>query len=622
MEDKQIPQNEGTEKKKGKKVALVISGCVVGALLALYLLLCAWTGLSGSVLPNVHVGPLDLGGMSEQQVQQAVEQWAESHYGSTTYTLYSGGACETFDGSYVVVDAQDAARQAWEVGRSEMFLRRGAVIVARLVGMEKTVSCQPRLSEEGREELQRTLLRLNQQVGSPLVETVWSVNGDALVITRGVAGRWVNQPQTTNRLLAAMETPDQTRVEAVVVVAEPRELNLDEVYGQIHTQAQDAQIDAQTYQATPHVVGVDFDLDRAKTQFAALAEGQTGQISLEITMPNQTQESLNAILFRDELGRCETNIGGTANRLSNVITAAKALDGVVLAPGQVFSYNDTLGPRSVENGYKPAPAYIGGQTVDEVGGGICQDSSTLYMAVLRANLEIVERTNHMYTVGYVPNGMDATVVYNAIDFKFKNNTEYPIRIRATVEGRKLTVAVTGTKAQPFTVKLFNETLSTTAYEVVYKPDNSIPPGKTEVETTAYTGCKVRVYRCVYDGDGNLLSRVVESTNNYRHRDKVVLYNPADAASLGLVDAQGNVHETVLPVQPAPEPIPDPTPEPEPEPEPEPQPEPEPEPEPEPQPQPEPALPAEPTPDAPDAPAQPEQSGEQNAEQTSGQEGTL
>ena len=319
-------------------------------------------------------------------------------------------------------------------------------------------------------------------------------------------------------------------------------------------------------------------------------------------MPAKTREGLNALLFRDELGRCETNIGGTANRLSNVITAAKSIDGIVLAPGQVFSYNDALGPRTVANGYKAAPAYIGGQTVDEVGGGICQDSSTLYMAVLRANLEIVERTNHMYTVGYVPNGMDATVVYNAIDFKFKNNTEYPVRIRAIVEGRKLTVTVTGTKTQPFTVKLFNETLSTTPYEVVYKPDDTVAPGTTVVETTAYTGCKVRVYRCVYDGEGNLLSRTLESTNNYRHRDKVILYNPVDAVSLGLADAQ----ETVQPVQPEPEPIPEPTPEPTPEPAPQPEPEPQPEP---------------PTPEVPDVPAQTEEPVVEPEQETSQEEET-
>lgn len=621
MEQNLPPENEGMNKvKKGRKIALLISGGAVGAILGVYLLLCAWSGLNGAILPGVCAGPVELGGKTEQQAQQMVQEWAEDYYGGTVYTLYSGDVEQAFDGKFIAVDAEDVAKRAVEIGRTEPFLQRGAVIAARLLGRDEEIGCEPHLTEEGEREFMQAMTLLNQKVGVPLIETVWSVNGNVLTVTRGTTGRRVNWPQTQAGLLAATEIPGMTRVEAVLVSTPPEELDLKQVYEQIHTLAQDAQIDPKTYQATDHVVGVDFDLESAKTQFASLAEGETMRVELEITMPERTKEQLNGLLFRDELGRCETDIGGTNNRLSNVITAAKAFDGVVLAPGQVFSYNDALGPRTVENGYKAAPAYIGGKTVDEVGGGICQDSSTLYMAVLRANLEIVERTNHMYTVGYVPNGMDATVVYNAIDFKFKNNTEYPIRIRAQVDGRKLTVTITGTEKEAFTVKLFNETLSTTPYEVIYKQDNSIAPGKTEVETTAYTGCKVRVYRCVYDGAGNLVSRTLESTNNYRHRDKVILYNPADAAKLGLVDAAGKVHETVLPVQPAPEPAPEPIPEPAPEPEPEPTPEPTPEPAPEPDPEPalEPAP--EPAPEPPVEQETPSVEPEQGAEQTADQEG--
>ena len=609
MDENMTPQNEGVNTvKKGRKIALLAGGCAAGAIVGVYLLLCVWTGLSHAILPGVTAGPVELGGKTRQQAQQAVAEWAEDHYANTAYTIYSGDAEQTLDGKFIAVDEADVAERAWEIGRAEPFLQRGAVIATRLLGQNNEVSCHPYLSEEGEREFANAMMQLNQMVGTPLVETVWSVNGNALTITRGTTGRRINWPETQKRLLEAAETADVTRVEAVIVSAMPEELDLTEVYGQIHTQAQDAQIDSQSYQATEHVVGVDFDLEQAKARFATLQEGETLQVELQLTVPEVTREKLNGLLFRDELGRCETNIGGTANRLSNVVTAAKAIHGIVLAPGEEFSYNKALGPRTVENGYKAAPAYIGGQTVDEVGGGICQDSSTLYMAVLRANLEIVARTNHMYTVGYVPNGMDATVVYNAIDFKFKNNTDYPIRILAQVENRKLTVRVMGTKVTPFTVKLFNETLSTTPYEVVYKPDASVAPGKTVVETTAYTGCKVRVYRCVYDGDGNQISKTLESTNNYRHRDKVILYNPADAAALGLVDPEGNVHETVLPVQPAPEPVPEPTPEPVPEPEPTPEPEPEPEPVPEPAPEPA------PEPDVPvqeDAPVtEPEQVVEQ------------
>jgi hypothetical protein len=193
----------------------------------------------------------------------------------------------------------------------------------------------------------------------------------------------------------------------------------------------------------------------------------------------------------------------------------------------VFSYNPVVGPRTTETGFKPAPAYVQGQTVDEVGGGICQTSSTLYLATLRANLEIVERQNHSYISSYITAGMDATVSYGALDYRFKNNTAYPIRIEAGVANRQLTIRIYGTKTDDVTVKMTYEILSTTPYGVVYKADSSVPAGTTKVSVTPYTGYKVVTYRNLYNGSGTLISSTQEAVSTYKTRDKVILYNPAD-----------------------------------------------------------------------------------------------
>lgn len=118
-------------------------------------------------------------------------------------------------------------------------------------------------------------------------------------------------------------------------------------------------------------------------------------------------------------------MSGSSNRKFNVKLSAEACNGVILMPGEEFSYNNTTGSRSADKGYLPAPVYSGGASVDETGGGICQTSSTIYYAVLHTTLEIVERHAHMYSVGYVPDGMDATVYFGLSDFRFKNNTDYP-----------------------------------------------------------------------------------------------------------------------------------------------------------------------------------------------------
>ena len=170
---------------------------------------------------------------------------------------------------------------------------------------------------------------------------------------------------------------------------------------------------------------------------------------MTVTNPEHTTEEINAMLFRDELSKNWTMVrlwnrdycnevrtslsGSSSNRISNVKKACELLDGMILIPGQSFSFNEALGERTDVNGWLPATAYANGEVRQEYGGGICQVSSTLYNAVLYANLEIVERACHQFQVGYLPWGMDATVSWGWPDFKFRNDAEYPVKIHAWVD---------------------------------------------------------------------------------------------------------------------------------------------------------------------------------------------
>lgn len=557
-------QVERREMGRKKKVILAAAGGLTALILLGYLCLCIFVGASDRILPGVYAGEVPLGGMTKQEAVRSMEEWLERGYAQANYELRCGDSTVRLDGSIAAVDAQNGAAQyAYLVGREEPFLKRGAVILSQLLGGRKIVPGLVHLNASGEERVEQALEELGRTESVPLVETVWAVNGDKLTITKGVTGVNVDRDGAMTALLAALQSSGDHKIEIPVTRTKPAALDLQQIHTQLYAQAADAYVQRDEQgecQIVPHIVGIDFDAGQAQERFDAMNEGDTVQIPLTVTMPDMTQSKLQGMLFADVLGECSTNIGGTEYRLNNVIVAAKAMNGKILMPGDVFSYNDTLGARTTANGYLPAPAYIGGKTVDDVGGGICQNSSTLYLAVLRANLEIVERTNHMYAVGYVPDGLDATVAYNAIDFKFRNSTPHPIRIEARVSGRTMIVKLHGTDTEHVTVKMETKTLSTTPYQVTYKPDSTVAVGKTVVDTTAYTGRKVQVFRCVYDANGNLISRTQESVNNYRHRDKVILYNPADAARLGLVDENGTVHSTV---QPKPEPKPaEPAPEPE------------------------------------------------------------
>ena len=194
-------------------------------------------------------------------------------------------------------------------------------------------------------------------------------------------------------------------------------------------------------------------------------------------------------------------------------------------PGDVFDYNETLGQRTTAKGYREANAYVNGETVKTVGGGICQVSSTLYYCALMADLEIVTRRNHSYPSSYIPLGMDATVSWGGPEFRFKNNTNYPIKIVASASGGDTTISIMSYDDRDYYVKMEYEVLKKTSYSVVYKTfahDNPEGYKNGQVLSTPYTGYTVDTYRVKYSKATNEeISRTYEARSTYKHRDKVI-----------------------------------------------------------------------------------------------------
>ena len=264
---------------------------------------------------------------------------------------------------------------------------------------------------------------------------------------------------------------------------------------------------------------------------------------MSVTPAKVTKEVLDRALFRDVLASASTSLNtGNTDRTNNVTLAAQYINGTILNPGEEFSYNDVVGPRTTERGFKAAGAYSNGKLIDEVGGGVCQPSSTLYMAVLRADLEVTERSNHSLTVAYTPLGEDATVSYGSLDFKFKNDTDYPIKLVTVREGSQMKVTIRGTKADDKTVRLETQILETLTPETIKKTDASLAPGETEVEQTAATGYKTITYKYVtVNGE---TTKEVANRSSYRKRDKIILVGPEasksePAASTGTSSTQSS-----------------------------------------------------------------------------------
>ncbi len=293
-----------------------------------------------------------------------------------------------------------------------------------------------------------------------------------------------------------------------------------------------ATFDVVTKQFTfnPDENGVYVDADAIYREVTAWLDGGVYSGTIHVT-----PEILLAPVTRAQLaGRFglissfTTNKTGNTNRTTNIALSADALNGQMVLPGETFSFNKATGQRTEGKGYKPAAAIAGGETFDEIGGGVCQTSSTLFNAVVRANLTIVSRKPHAWPSDYVPKGEDATVNWPDLDFRFRNDTEWPVYIVAWCDrsNKTVTVEIWGMYLEDgVTIDLYSEVVYTkrppeeTLY--VYNPDMAYGTERQTVK--ARTGYKVETWK-VYYRDGVEIGRELLHTSNYKMYQRTVQHN--------------------------------------------------------------------------------------------------
>lgn len=293
----------------------------------------------------------------------------------------------------------------------------------------------------------------------------------------------------------------------------------------------DATLDPETFIITECIYGYGFDIKSLQEKLDAAQWGDTITVTLGRITPKVTSDTINAELYKDVLATYTTKASSQTNRNTNLSLACKAINGIVLYPGQTFSYNNALGKRTAAKGYKQANTYYNGEVVESFGGGICQVSSTLYWCAMHADLKIVERTNHSLPVSYIPKGMDATVSWGGPDFKFKNDSQYPIKIVASSNKGNVTVKIMGTDYKDYYVKIVSKTVKTTAYSTVTKEfpiDNEFGYVNGDVVTKGRTGYVYETYRYKYDKTTNKEitgTRVLEAVTTLKKADQVVASVP-------------------------------------------------------------------------------------------------
>lgn len=255
----------------------------------------------------------------------------------------------------------------------------------------------------------------------------------------------------------------------------------------------------------------------------SLNENVNQVIKLELKNENAKITAQDLSKIKGVMGSYSTPYGtSSAGRQTNIELATKSINGTILMPGEIFSFNEVVGDRSKERGFQEAGTYVGNKVEPGIGGGICQVSSTLYRAAMRANLRSVERTNHSMAVGYMEPGLDATVSYGSLDYKFKNTYDFPIYIQGTTEGKVVAYTIYGDPSamNGKTYEMTNEIVETIPPEIKEVPDDTLPEGERVEEGGAMTGYKVKSYQITYE-NGVEVNRELVSTDNYAKVDSII-----------------------------------------------------------------------------------------------------
>lgn len=244
------------------------------------------------------------------------------------------------------------------------------------------------------------------------------------------------------------------------------------------------------------------------------------ELSATIVEPKGSEEELAQV--KDLLGGYHTNFRtSTAPRITNINVATSRINGTVLYPGDEFSINETILYRNKENGYEKAGSYEGGQTVQTYGGGVCQVSTTLYNAVILAELEIVDRRSHSMTVAYVPLSMDAMIADGVQDFKFKNNTEHPIYLEGYTEGKELYFNIYGVETRPSNRTMEFESVVLSSQDPGTKfVAAELPVGTVSQTQSKHMGYKAQLWKIVKE-DGVQVSRELFNSSTYKSSPKIL-----------------------------------------------------------------------------------------------------
>lgn len=520
LEEKETQDKNKKVRRKVKLTVAIVSVTTIIILLMFFSTIFALVNLSNNkIVDGIKIKDVSLVGLTKEDAKLEIEETIRNELSKNVLLHYedyeTSISPEQIEASYNI---DKAIEEAYGIGRNGNIIKNNYdIIFAMLFGKDILIDFT-----YNDEILTNMINDISKKIPGSMQENSYYIENDKLVITSGKPGIVIKTEEMKNEILEQIKSPTKNFLTIPVENKVPGEIEIDIIYQEVKKEPKNAYVSEEPFTIHPHENGIDFAITLEEARQIVSEKKEEYEIPLKIITPEITTNQIGAEAFPDILSQFSTRYDASLkNRSTNLRLASDKINGTVLLPGEEFSYNKIVGERTIEAGYKDAAIYSGGQVVDGLGGGICQISSTLYNAVVQANLEIIERSNHYFKTSYVEAGKDATVVYGQIDFRFKNNRNYPIKIVSTVSGGIAEMKILGVKEEiEYDIKIETEILSSTPFGVRYIEDNSLPAGTEVVQQYGSSGCKSVAYK-VCRLNGEIVSKTVLSNDTYSAMTKIV-----------------------------------------------------------------------------------------------------
>lgn len=505
-----------------KKIILIIS---------IILFLCGFSIVfslinmgNDKIYNKIFIQGIDVSGKTENEAnEQITKLYREKKISEIKLKHGEYEATISYDQINVNSNINKSIEKAYSIGRKGNIITNNYSILLRNI-IKKDINLDIDIDDEA---IENTINDVESKLPDVKKESSYYIEENKLIIIKGTKGVEIKKDELKKLIIDKIRNLTDTNNEIEIPTKEtiPAEVDIKKIATEIKKEPKNAYISKEPLEIHAEENGIELAVTEEKAKEILKEDKEEYEIPLKITKAGTTVADLGENAFANKLATYTTNYDASnVNRNNNLVLASQKLNGTIINPGEEFSYNKAVGQRTIEAGFKEAKAYAGGKIVLDVGGGICQLSSTLYNSAVLTNLEITERHNHCFLTSYVPASRDATVSWGSVDLKFKNNRKYPIKIVSKVGDGVVTVDIMGIKQEgDYTVIIDSAVTNIIEKETKYTEDNSIEKGKEIITQNGEDGCTSESYKTLLK-NGIIISKTLISKDTYNALPTIIKRN--------------------------------------------------------------------------------------------------